>query len=160
MLRITLIAVGSIKEKYHQQAIEEYWKRLGLFCKLDVIEISEMKIIDETSSKLVEAAKTDETARQIARIPENSKVIVLDSRGEQIESTQLAISFSEWASKGHSHFVFLIGGSHGFSNEIDKISAWKWSFSKLTFTHQMMRVMLLEQIYRAFKINRGDSYHK
>lgn len=160
MLRITLIAVGSIKEKYHQQALEEYSKRLGPFCKLDIIEISESKILDESSAKLVEAAKMDETSRQIAKIPENSKVIVLDSRGEQIESTQLAASFGEWASKGHSHFVFLIGGSHGFSTEIDKFQGWKWSFSKLTFTHQMMRVMLLEQIYRAFKINRGDSYHK
>ena len=160
MMKITLVVIGTLKEKYDQFALQEYLKRLSSLCKLEVIELPETKVPSTPSDKLIEQAKYDETQRQVERIPLGSQVIVLDSRGQQLDSVELATRFEQWATQGVSHLTFLIGGSHGFSALIDTIPHWKWSFSKLTFTHQMMRVMLLEQIYRAFKIIRKEPYHK
>lgn len=160
MLKISIIVIGTLKEKYDQQAQVEFLKRLSSFCKLELIELDESRTPTNPSEKQIEAAKLDETERQLAKIPHQSKVIVLDSRGEQLSSTEFSTKLTDYTTQGTSHLTFLIGGSHGFSSVIDKTTHWKWSFSKLTFTHQMIRIMLLEQLYRAFKIANNEPYHK
>jgi 23S rRNA (pseudouridine1915-N3)-methyltransferase len=160
MIKITVIAIGTLKEKFDQLALQEYVKRLSTLCKLDVVELTECKLPNSPSEKQIALAKQDETERQLSRIPNGAQVIVLDSRGQQVSSPELSSKFNEWTTQGASHFVFLIGGSHGLSSSIETIPHWKWSFSMLTFTHQMIRIMLLEQIYRSFKIMRGEPYHK
>lgn len=160
MLKITLIVIGTLKEKYDQQAQSEYLKRLSSFCKLEILELPESRLSPNPSPKQIEAAMNEETERQIAKIPPHSRVIVLDSRGDQVSSLELSTKLQDYTTQGVSHIVFLIGGSHGFSSLIQQIPHWKWSFSKLTFTHQMIRIMLLEQVYRAFKISNNEPYHK
>ena len=158
-MQITIACVGKIKEKYLVEGIAEYTKRLGPFCRLETISISEEKMPDRPSDATKEQVLARETQRLLAVIPENSYVFVLDVIGEQISSPALAQKIDELALEGKSNLTFVIGGAFGFTDALRKRADFTISFSKMTFTHQMIRMLLVEQIYRAFKINHGEKYH-
>lgn len=156
---IRVIAVGKLKEKYWQDACNEYLKRLTKYSKTVVEEILEEKIPNESTS-YIEIAKKAEGERILKKINSNDYVILLEISGQQINSVQLANLLDEIAVKGHSTINLVIGGSYGVSEEVKQRANYKLSFSKLTFPHQMARIMVLEQIYRGFKINNNEKYHK
>lgn len=158
-MKITIACVGKIKEKYLTQGIEEFTKRLTPFCKLETLSINEEKMPDNPSPAEKEQVLDKETKRLIAIIPENSYVILLDVIGKQISSPELAEKIDALALAGTSHITFVIGGAFGYTDALRKKADFALSFSKMTFTHQMIRLLLVEQIYRAFKISRGEKYH-
>lgn len=158
-MKITIACVGKIKEKYLTQGIEEFTKRLTPFCKLETLSINEEKMPDNPSPAEKEQVLDRETKRLIAIIPENSYVILLDVIGKQISSPELAEKIDALALAGTSHITFVIGGAFGYTDALRKKADFALSFSKMTFTHQMIRLLLVEQIYRAFKISRGEKYH-
>jgi len=158
-MQITIVCVGKIKEKYLVQGIAEYAKRLGPFCRLETVSINEEKMPDNPSEATKNQVLTRETQRLLAVIPENSYVFVLDVIGKQISSPELAQKMSDLALEGKSKITFVIGGAFGFTDTLRKRADSTISFSKMTFTHQMIRMLLVEQIYRAFKINHGEKYH-
>ncbi len=158
-MKITIACVGKIKEKYLTQGIEEFTKRLTPFCKLETLSINEEKMPDNPSPAEKEQVLDRETKRLIAIIPENSYVILLDVIGKQISSPELAEKIDALALAGMSHITFVIGGAFGYTDALRKKADFALSFSKMTFTHQMIRLLLVEQIYRAFKISRGEKYH-
>ena len=149
-MNISIICVGKLKEKYWQDAAAEYLKRLSRFAKVEIIELSESKTDDIG----------EESAAIISHIPKASFVVALDVLGKSLSSEGLADLISEKAVSGISHISFIIGGSNGFNDEVRKTADLRLSFSSFTFPPQLMRVILLEQIYRAFKINAGEKYHK
>lgn len=149
-MNISIICVGKLKEKYWQDAAAEYLKRLNRFAKVEIIELSESKTDDIS----------EESAAIISHIPKASFVVALDVLGKSFSSEGLAAFISEKTVSGVSHISFIIGGSNGFNDEVRKTADLRLSFSSFTFPHQLMRVILLEQIYRAFKINAGEKYHK
>ncbi|MBQ9635890.1 MAG: 23S rRNA (pseudouridine(1915)-N(3))-methyltransferase RlmH, partial [Acidaminococcaceae bacterium] len=140
-------------------ALDEYVKRLQPFCKLDIISINEEKMPQESSEAERNQILEKETQRLIGIIPEHAYVILLDLQGRQISSPELAEKIDALALQGVSHIAFVIGGAFGYTDALRKKADFHWSFSKLTFTHQMIRVLLAEQIYRAFKISKGEKYH-
>ncbi|MBP3841183.1 MAG: 23S rRNA (pseudouridine(1915)-N(3))-methyltransferase RlmH [Bacilli bacterium] len=150
---IRIISVGKIKETYLKDAIEEYKKRLSKYTKLEIIEIQDEGIDD------IEKAKRLEGERIKKNINPKDYVITLEINGKQIDSKQLAVLLDE-KQIVYSNITFIIGGSYGLSEDITSLSNYHLSFSKMTFPHQLFRVLLLEQIYRAFKINNNESYHK
>ncbi len=158
-MKITIACVGKIKEKYLTAGIEEFTKRLTPFCKLETVAINEEKMPDNPAPAEKEQVLAKETARLLAIIPENSYVILLDVIGKQISSPELANKIDSLALSGHSHITFVIGGAFGYTDALRKRADFALSFSKMTFTHQMIRLLLIEQIYRAFKISRGEKYH-
>lgn len=158
-MNITVICVGKIKEKFFTDAISEYEKRLSRFCKLDIVEVKDLKIPDNASDKECEAILEKEGELILSKIPKSSYVIPLCIEGKQLSSPELAEKVSE-ISMEQSHITFIIGGSLGMSDAVKKLGSLKLSFGKMTLPHQLMRVVLLEQIYRAFKINAKESYHK
>ena len=158
-MKITIACVGKLKEKYLTAALEEYVKRLQPFCKLEIVSINEEKMPQEPSEAERNQILEKETQRLIAVIPEHSYVILLDLQGKQITSPELAEKIDALALQGVSHVTFVIGGAFGYTDALRKKADFRWSFSKLTFTHQMIRVLLAEQIYRAFKISKGEKYH-
>jgi len=158
-MKITVICVGKIKEKYFSMAIEEYKKRLSRYCKLDIIEVSDEKTPDHASDVMVTQIKRTEGERIIKNI-KDGYVIALAIEGDMLTSEELAAKMEGLATRGHSHFVFIIGGSLGLSEEVLALADYKLSFSKMTFPHQMIRSILLEQIYRAYRINSNEPYHK
>lgn len=160
MLGITIICVGKIKEKYFTDAITEYKKRLGRFCKLNIVEVKDEATPDSPSQIEKELVLNREGERIKSKMPKNSYVISLCVEGKQQSSEELADNFRKLSVKGISHLVFIIGGSMGIADDIKQISDMHLSFSKMTFPHQLMRVILLEQVYRAFTINNGITYHK
>ena len=139
--------------------IEEFTKRLTAYCKLETISITEERMPDEPSAAQKEQVLAKETTRLLAIIPENSYVIVLDVIGKQLSSPELANKFSDLAVNGKSHITFVIGGAFSYTDALRKRADLCISFSKMTFTHQMIRLLLVEQIYRAFKIKQGEKYH-
>ncbi len=159
-MKISVLCVGKIKEKFFTQAIDEYSKRLSRYCSLNIVEVADEKTIDGASDSLCEKIKATEGERLLKKIPEDAYVITLEIEGRQLSSTELADRMSSLFVGGKSHLVFVIGGSLGLSGEVMKRSDMALSFSKMTFPHQLMRVVLLEQIYRAFRINAGEPYHK
>lgn len=159
-MKITIIAVGKLKEKYLKQGIEEYSKRLSSYAKLEIIEVADEKAPENLSKAEMVAVKEKEGERILTHISPDAYVITLEIGGKMLDSPGLAKKIDELAIYGKSHLVFIIGGSLGLGNNVLKRSNYALSFSKLTFPHQLMRLMLLEQIYRAFKINRGEPYHK
>ncbi|MGV3245051.1 23S rRNA (pseudouridine(1915)-N(3))-methyltransferase RlmH [Staphylococcus sp. 11261D007BR] len=159
-MKITVIAVGKLKEKYWKQAIAEYEKRLGAYTKIDIVEVADEKAPENMSEKEVEQVKAKEGERILAKIKPQSTVITLEIQGKMLSSEGLAKELDQRMVQGTSDFTFIIGGSNGLHEDVLKRSNLALSFSKMTFPHQMMRVVLLEQIYRAFKINRGEAYHK
>lgn len=155
MIKIRLIVVGSIKEKFLKDAISEYQKRLSRFAKLEIIEVEETKI----QNKSEELVKKEEGDRLLKRINRDDYVILLDLKGNFLSSEELASELNSLIGKGISPITFVIGGTLGLSDEIRKRANLKISISKMTFTHQMCRVIVLEQIYRAFKIINNEEYH-
>lgn len=158
-MKISIVCVGKIKEKYLTEGIAEFTKRLTPYCKLETIAIGEEKMPDNPSPAEKEQVLAKETERLLNAIPQNAHVVLLDLQGKEVTSPQLADLFDEWALAGKSHIAFVIGGAFGYTDALRKRADMRWSFSKLTFTHQMIRLLLVEQIYRAFKISRNEKYH-
>ncbi|MCO4325502.1 23S rRNA (pseudouridine(1915)-N(3))-methyltransferase RlmH [Staphylococcus agnetis] len=159
-MKITIIAVGKLKEKYWKQAIAEYEKRLTAYTKVEIIEVPDEKAPENMSDKEIEQVKEKEGQRILAKIKPQSTVITLEIQGKMLSSEGLAKELDQRMTQGASNFTFIIGGSNGLHQDVMNRSNFALSFSKMTFPHQMMRVVLLEQVYRAFKINRGEAYHK
>lgn len=159
-MNITIISVGKLKEKYLKQAVEEYSKRLQRYCKLDIIELNDEKTPDNASPKEEQQIKEKEGQAILKAIKDNSFVIALDLKGKMLSSEEFASFIQDFNTRGISSFTFVIGGSLGLSQEIINRANYKLCFSKMTFPHQLFRVMLLEQIYRGFRIIGGEPYHK
>lgn len=159
-MKITILAVGKLKEKYWKQAIAEYEKRLGAYSKIEMIEVPDEKAPETMSDKEIEQVKEKEGQRLLAKIKPQATVITLEIQGKMLSSEGLAKELQQRMTQGQSDFVFVIGGSNGLHQDVLNRSNYALSFSKMTFPHQMMRVVLIEQVYRAFKIMRGEPYNK
>lgn len=160
IMKITILSVGKLKEKYWKQAIAEYEKRLGAYTKIEMIEVPDEKAPENMSDKEIEQVKEKEGQRLLAKIKPQATVITLEIEGKMLSSEGLAKELNQRMTQGQSDFVFVIGGSNGLHQDVLQRSNYALSFSKMTFPHQMMRVVLIEQVYRAFKIMRGEAYHK
>ena len=159
-MKITLITVGKIKEKYLKDAIAEYTKRLSKYCKLEIIEVADEKTPDNASETVEEQIRSKEADRILKNIKDDVYVITLEINGKQLTSEELANKIDALGIQGTSHIVFIIGGSIGLGREVLQRSNYALSFSKMTFPHQLMRVILLEQIYRSYRIINNEPYHK
>ncbi len=159
-MKITLITVGKIKEKYLEQAIAEYSKRLSRYCKLEIIQVADEKTPDGASPLVEEQIKEKEGQRILSHIKDGMYVIALAIQGNMLTSEELAQKMDTLGISGISHAAFVIGGSLGLSEQVLKRADYQLSFSKMTFPHQLMRVILLEQIYRSYRIISGAPYHK
>lgn len=159
MLKISIVCVGKIKEKYLNDGIAEFSKRITPFAKMEVISINEEKMPAEPSEAEKQQVLQKETERLIAAIPNVDYIIALDVVGKQLSSPQLAEVIDDLALRGKSRVAFVIGGAFGYSDALRKKADMFLSFSKMTFTHQMIRLLLFEQIYRAFKISTNQPYH-
>ena len=159
-MKITVLTVGKIKEKYLRDAIAEYSKRLSRYAKLEIIEVADEKTPDNASETVETNIKNKEAERFLKYIRDDAYLITLEIKGKQLTSEELAQKIDTLGVQGTSHIIFVIGGSLGLGEEVLKRSNYALSFSKMTFPHQLMRVILLEQIYRAFQINAGTRYHK
>ncbi len=160
MLNINIICIGKLKEKYWTQAIDEYKKRLSVFCKFNIIELDEEKIKNNPSSSDIEKTLNEEGKRIISKIQKGSYTAALCIEGKIISSKEFSKKIDDIALNGFSTINFVIGGSWGLSEEVKITSQFKLSMSKMTFPHQMARVVLCEQIYRAFEISTNGKYHK
>lgn len=159
-MNISIICVGKLKEKYLKAAIEEYSKRLTRYCKLDIIEVSDERTPDNASDKEETLIKEKEGLVILKHIKDNSFVITLDLKGKMLSSEELSDFIKESAIKGNSNLAFIIGGSLGLSKAVLSRADFSLCFSKMTFPHQLMRVILLEQIYRGYRIINNEPYHK
>ena len=159
-MNINVICIGKLKEKYWKDAIEEYSKRISRFAKLQIIELKETRISDNPSKAEEEKVKESEGEEILKKIKPGDYCITLEIQGKQLDSVQLADKVRQIGIEGKSTIDLVIGGSLGLSPEVSRRADFKLSFSKMTFPHQMMRVILLEQVYRAFKINNNETYHK
>jgi len=160
MLKIKIIAAGKIKEKYLKEGIREYEKRLGGYIKLEITEIEDEPCPEKSSEAEEEKIKQKEGERILRNVSVQDFAFLLDLKGKELSSPDLADMLDERALCGQSSLVFIIGGSLGVSEEVRMRANFIWSFSKLTFPHQLIRMILLEQIYRACKISKGEPYHK
>ena len=160
MLRIRVICTGKLKEKFYKDASEEYLKRLGAYCRGEVIELPETKLDDNPSDAQIEAALEKEGETILSRIPKGACVIAMCVEGKQLSSPALAELIRVETVAGTSKLVFIIGGSYGLSQKVKQAAKLRLSMSEMTFPHHLARVLVLEQIYRAFNINEGSSYHK
>ena len=159
-MKITVITVGKIKEKYLKDAIDEYSKRLSKYCKLEIVEVADEKTPDNASDIVEDAIRSKEAERIIKYVKDDAFVITLEINGKQLSSEELADKIDKLGVQGTSHIIFIIGGSIGLGQEVLQKSNFSLSFSKMTFPHQLMRVVLLEQIYRSYRIINGEPYHK
>ncbi len=159
-MKITVISVGKIKEKYLKNAIAEYSKRLSGYCSMSFIELADEKAPENISLAQQEKIKEIEGDKILNKIKDKQYVFVLDLKGRQLTSEEFSSEINKLAVYGKSDIAFIIGGSLGLSNQVLKRADFSISFSKMTFPHQLMKVILLEQIYRAFKIQKGEPYHK
>lgn len=159
-MKITLVTVGKIKEKFYRDAIAEYVKRLSKYCKLEILEVMDEKTPDASSEAVEENIRQKEGARILKCIRDTAYVITLEIGGIMMDSIELSQKIESLGIQGKSHLIFVIGGSIGLSKEVLKRSDFALSFSKMTFPHQLMRVILLEQIYRSCRIMNGEPYHK
>ena len=159
-MNITVICVGKIKEKFYREAVCEYSKRLSKFCKLNIIEVDDEEAGQNLSPVQESNIKDKEGERILKKIPTNSYVFTLEIEGKKYDSVSFSKNLNDLCIKGQSSICFIIGGSLGLSDRIKGLSNAKLSFSDMTFPHQLMRVILLEQIYRAFKILNNEPYHK
>lgn len=159
-MNITIISVGKLKEKYLKQAIEEYSKRLSRYCKLNIVELDDEQTPDNASLKDELIIKDKEGNKILNAIKDNMYVITLDLKGKMLSSEELSKFIDNCGVMGNSNLCFVIGGSLGLSESVLKRSNYSLCFSKMTFPHQLFRVMLLEQIYRGFRIMKGEPYHK
>ncbi len=159
-MKITILTVGKIKESYLKEAIAEYSKRLGRYCKLEIIEVADEKTPENASAAEEEAIREKEAARLLKYVRDDALLITLEIEGRQFSSEELARQIDTWGIQGKSHLQFVIGGSLGLGRSIRSRSDLALSFSRLTFPHQLMRVILLEQLYRSWRIISGEPYHK
>lgn len=160
MTDIRVLCVGKLKEKFYAGAADEYAKRLGAYCKLSVLELPEERLPAKPSQAQIDAALDKEGDRILAKIPAGSVMIALCVEGNALSSEELAARMAQWAVQGNSQLTFLIGGSHGLHPKVKHRAALRLSMSPMTFPHHLARVMVLEQVYRAFQIAAGTRYHK
>jgi len=159
-MKITLVTVGKIKEKFYTDAIVEYSKRLSRYCKLDIVQVADEKTPDSASEAVERQIKDKEGERILSSIKDGAYVIALAIDGEMLNSVELSEKINGLGIGGVSHIVFVIGGSLGLSDAVLRRADYRLSFSKMTFPHQLMRVVLLEQVYRSYRIINGEPYHK
>lgn len=159
-MKITLVTVGKIKEKFFADAIAEYTKRLSRYCKLDIVQLADEKTPDNAGEVIERQIKEKEGERILASIKDGTYVIALAIEGEMLDSVKLSEKIDSLGIGGISQIAFVIGGSLGLSDAVLKRADYKLSFSRMTFPHQLMRVILLEQIYRSYRIICGEPYHK
>ena len=159
-MKITVITVGKIKEKYLKDAIAEYSKRLSKYCKLEIIEVADEKTPDNASEVVEDSIRSKEAERILKYVKDDAYVITLEIGGKQLSSEELADKIDKLGIQGTSHIIFIIGGSIGLGKEVLTKSNYALSFSKMTFPHQLMRVILLEQVYRSYRIISNEPYHK
>ena len=159
-MKITVITVGKIKEKYLRDAIAEYSKRLSKYCKLEILEVSDEKTPDHASETVEEGIRQKEGERILKLLKEDAYVVTLEIGGRMLDSVEFSKKIETLGIQGRSHICFIIGGSLGLGQKVRERSDYKLSFSKMTFPHQLMRVILLEQIYRGYRIIEGAPYHK
>ena len=159
-MKITILCVGKIKEKFYRDAITEYGKRLSRYCKLEIVEVQDEKTPDHASENEELLIKEKEAERMEKYLKDGAYVIALAIDGRQLDSVELSEKLAQLGTAGTSHIIFVIGGSLGLSDRILKRADYRLSFSKMTFPHQLMRVILLEQIYRGYRIMNHEPYHK
>lgn len=160
MIKVTLVAVGKIKEKFYTEAVAEYTKRLSAYCDFEVVEVKDEKTPDNPSQAEKQMVLDREAERIISKIPKGAKVITLCVEGKQMSSEKFAEMLLKTVTDGTSKVAFIIGGSMGLSEKVKKLSSLRLSFSEMTFPHMLMRVIFAEQLYRAFTIIEGKTYHK
>ncbi len=159
-MKVTVVAVGKIKERYLREALAEYEKRLGKYCRLEMIETADERTPERAGEVLEEQIRAKEAERIMRYLKEDAYVITLEIQGKQLSSEEFAEKIEMLGVQGKSHIIFVIGGSIGLGKEVLKRADFAISFSKMTFPHQLMRVILLEQVYRGFRIMNGEPYHK
>lgn len=159
-MKITVITVGKIKEKYLKDAIAEYSKRLSKYCKLEIVEVADEKTPDNASETVWNVIRDKEADRILKYIKDDAYIITLEIGGRMLSSEELAEKIEKLGIQGTSHIIFIIGGSIGLGRSVLEKSDFALSFSKMTFPHQLMRVILLEQVYRSYRIINGEPYHK
>lgn len=159
MLNISIICIGKLKETYLKDAIAEYSKRLQKYCSLTITELQDEKLPNKLNDSIMQEIKTKECSKIIQAIKKDSYIFCLDLRGKQFSSEEFSKKIDDIALNENSHITFIIGGTLGLNEEILKLSNEKICFSKMTFPHQLIRVFLLEQLFRAFKISKGETYH-
>ena len=159
-MNIDIVCIGKLKEKYLVDACNEYIKRLSAYANINIIELKETLLSSNPSLKDEENVKIEEGKTILKNIREDSFVITLEVKGKELDSLELSKKIDDLGLNGKSNITFVIGGSLGLSSEVSNRSDYKLSFSKMTFPHQLMRVILLEQVYRSFKIIRNETYHK
>ena len=160
MQKVTVLCVGKLKEKFYADAAAEYAKRLSRYCKLDIVELPEERLPDSPSPAQIDAALAREAEAIRAKLPPSASLIALCVEGRMRSSEELARLMTTWANRGEKQLVFLIGGSFGLHPSIKAEARLRLSMSPMTFPHHLARVMVLEQIYRAYQINAGTKYHK
>lgn len=159
-MKITIITVGKLKEKYWKDAVAEYQKRLSRYCKLELLEVQDEKTPEQASTVVEDGIRSKEGERILKLIRPDSFVFTLEIQGNTLSSEELADKIESLGIQGQSHLTFVIGGSIGLGREVQKRSDFALSFSRMTYPHQLMRVILLEQIYRGYRIINGEPYHK
>lgn len=159
-MKITVLCVGKVKEKFYRDAIDEFSKRLSRYCKLEIVEVNDEKTEEQASETEIRLVKEKEGERLLKNIKEDAYVITLCIDGKQLDSEELSEKMEKLGIQGTSHIYFVIGGSLGLADAVIKRADYKLSFSKMTFPHQLMRVILLEQIYRGYRIMNHEPYHK
>lgn len=159
-MKITIVTVGKIKEKYLRDAIGEYSKRLSKYCKLEIVEVADEKTPDNASETMEKIIRDKEAERILKYVREDAYVVTLEIGGKMLDSVEFSRKLENLGIQGKSHILFIIGGSIGLGEAVLKRSDFPLSFSKMTFPHQLMRVILLEQVYRGYRIINGEPYHK
>ena len=159
MLNINIVCVGKIKENYLKDAIAEYSKRLSRFCNLNIIELQDEKLPEKLNDSIINEVKNKECSKMIQSIKKDSYIICLDLKGKEFSSEEFSKKIENIALNFNSSITFVIGGTLGLNNEILSLASEKVCFSKMTFPHQLIRVFLLEQLFRAFKISNNETYH-
>ena len=160
MQKVSIICVGKLKEKFYTEAAAEYVKRLGRFCKIEILELAEERLPEAPSPAQIEAALLKEGEAIKAKLPPSAAIIAMCVEGKTMSSEALAKLMAQGANQGQSHLVFLIGGSFGLHPSVKALASVRLSMSPMTFPHHLARVMVLEQIYRGYQINAGSKYHK
>ena len=159
MLNINIICVGKLKETYLKDAVNEYSKRLQKYCNLEITELADEKLPNNLNPSLISDIKNKECNKILQAIHKDSFVFCLDLKGKNFSSEEFSQKIDDIALNSNSHITFIIGGTLGLNDDVLKVANEKISFSKMTFPHQLIRVFLLEQIFRAFKISKGETYH-
>ena len=160
MLSVDIICVGKLKDAFFEDASDEYLKRLKAYCRMNVTEIKAASLPDDPNDTQINAALEKEGSEILKKIPSSAKVVTLCIEGKLYSSEDMGVLFNNVSNSGCSQIVFIIGVSYGLSENVKKRSDIRMSMSKMTFPHRLARIMLLEQIYRGFKINAGEKYHK